>query len=434
VSGADAQNLRPRLAARLCGTSSGVVRVPNAPAHLRIGLDARCIFAPQPRGTGRNLCDAYRLLPTLRPDWEFVLYHQNPAPRADDATAALTAPPNVRARCIDLPGDRFGWWLHARLPLAAWRDGVDLLHLPANAVPTWCPVPYVATIHDLAPLRVPGEYTPAQTRRFRQQVRRAARHAAHLIVPSAATRDELYEEFHVSPARVTVVPWAPDETSAASVRTPAAREAAIARVRSAYALPSTWMLNFSGPSRRKNAGGLIAALAQLPESVRSHVCVVLVGCEPAAFRAELLAQAERLHVAGQVRLLGFVPHVDLSGLIAGARAVLLPSLCEGFGLPILDAFACGVPVLTSALSSMPEVAGAAAVYCEPRSPSSIAEGLRALLDDEVAARLARAGSERVRRFTWLRTARLMCGVYARCLAGARERAARRALAPTEARA
>ena len=442
---------------------------PNSQPDVRIGLDARTMFAPQPRGTGRNLADAYRLLPALRPEWEFVLYHQNPDasaraasappaaavhedPSGDGTQGAMPAlqagmrgvegapdaspppdsnaslhggtPPNVRPRYIDIPGDRFGCWLNLRLPWAAWRDGVDLLHLPANAAPLWSPVPYVATIHDLAPLRVPSEYTAAQARRFRGNVRRAARHAVHLIVPSAATRDELCDEFRVDPGRITVVPWAADETIAAAVRSPADRAAAISRVRSVHRLPQTWMLNFSGPSRRKNATGLISALAQLPGSVRSQTCVVLVGCEPSGFRAELLTLAHRLRVGAQVRLLGFVPHGDLPGLIAGARAVLLPSLCEGFGLPILDAFACGVPVLTSALSSMPEVAGAAAIYCDPRAPSSIADGLRSLLDDHVAARLSRAGTERVRRFTWLRTARLMAGVYARCLAGAAERGQR----------
>ncbi len=142
---------------------------------MRVGLDARSLAAPRPRGTGRNLRDAYRLIPTLRPHWQFILYHQRPA--ADDFRAAGEpgAHPNVRLRQIDLCGDRWQTWFHVRLPLAAWRDGVDLMHFPASAAPRWCPVSYVATIHDLVPLKLPGELPPKETQAFQRGVARAVR-------------------------------------------------------------------------------------------------------------------------------------------------------------------------------------------------------------------------------------------------------------------
>ena len=186
--------------------------VTNRESGIRIGLDARSIFMPRPRGTGRNLLDAYQRIPSMRPEWQFALYHQR-----NVACEALRELPNVQARRIDIPGDRFDLWFQLRLPAAAWRDGVDLLHLPANAAPRRSPVPFVATVHDLVPLTDAGGCSEAQRQVFRRGVARAVRGAVHIISPSNATRDELCERFDVDPDRVTVSPWAPDRGIAGAV-------------------------------------------------------------------------------------------------------------------------------------------------------------------------------------------------------------------------
>ncbi len=391
---------------------------------MRIGLDARSLTAPRPRGTGRNLLDAYRQLTAMRPGWEFVLFHQRPL--TDDAPAAdLAARPNVTLRRIDVPGDRLDAWFQLALPLAARRARVDLLHLPANAAPAWLPVPAVVTIHDLAPLTVPGELPPAATARFRRGVRRAVRRAAHLIAVSESTRTALQELLGVPPHRVSVVPWAPDALIAAAAgdaRRPARRTEICRR----YGLAGRWLLAFSGWAPRKNALGLLTAFARLPAARRADVQLVLVGCEPAERRAELCGRAENLGVAAACRILGYVPHADLPALLANACGLAMPSLCEGFGLPLLDAMACDVPILTSNRSSMPEIAGDAALFCDPTDPDSIAAGLAALLEPAAAARLVARGRARVRRFTWKRTAAALCRVYERT-AGARAPRAAEAL-------
>jgi len=381
---------------------------------LRIGLDARSLVAARPRGTGRNLTDAYRLIPQLRPDWEFVLYHRQGAAVALDGVTA----PHVRTRPVHMPGDRWDAWFQLGLPLAAWRDGVDVLHLPANAAPAWCPVPCVTTIHDLVPLRVADEAAPAVRRGCERGVRRAVRRSRRLICPSAVTRDELVTTFGADAQRVTVVPWAADRALLTALADEAGLARDVARVRAAYGLTRPWLLNFSGRSRRKNAAGVVAAVAALPAAVRREICVLLVGCEPDEYRATLAEQAAAAGVADAVRVSGFVPHGDLPGLLAGARGLLMPSLCEGFGLPILDAFAAGVPVLTAALSSMPEVAGEAAEYCDPHAPASIAAGIARLLEPRRADDLRARGRARLARFTWERTAQLMVEVYARAAGGA----------------
>ena len=385
---------------------------------MRIGLDARSLSTPRPRGTGRNLRDAYRLIPALRQHWQFILYHQRPADDGLRAAGEPGAHPNVRLRQIDFPGDRFQAWFHVRLPAAAWRDGVDLLHFPANAAPCWCPVPFVVTIHDLIPLKLPGELSARQTRAFRRGVSRAVRGAAHIITVSEATRADLRDVFGVPPERMTVVPWAPDRLIASAAKAPRTAEQ-IGLLRERYGLAKRWLISFPGSTARKNARGLLAGLARVAPEVRQTVQVVLAGCEPAAQRTQLELEAQRRGLAANCRVLGFVPHTDLPELLRGAAGLLIPSRYEGFGLPILDAFTCGVPVLTSRVSSMPEVAGDAAVYCDPDDPASIAAGITRLLDPTIAAQLVELGRERVVQFSWERTAEAMCAVYEQCVTGER---------------
>lgn len=388
----------------------------------RIGIDARAAFADHPRGAGRNLLDALRAVARLRPDLQIELYRRRTAP-PEPARALLAAFRNLRDRPIEMPGDRFDAWFQLRLPWAARLDGVDLLHLPLNAAPAWRSVPYVVTIHDLIPLHVRDEAGPRDRERFRRGVLRAVRSAAHILTVSEQTRAALRREFDVPFDRMSVVPWAPDALIAAPTDPESARRG-VDRVRERYGLERPWLLNFSGASPRKNAAGVLRGLAHTPEALRRQYTLVMVGCEPQEFRHSLGRLASALGVAGASRVLGFVPHDDLPALVRGAKGVLLPSLEEGFGLPILDAFACRVPVLTSDRGAMREVAGDAAVFCDPRDAHSIAAGLARLVEDGATLALRRRAAERVRSFTWERTARGLLAAY--------ERATQTALAPAPA--
>lgn len=382
---------------------------------MKIAIDARSMTAPRPRGTGRNLLDAFRLIPSLKPDWNFVLYHQRVHPaELDTGQMQPWDYPNVHLRHIDMPGDRFDAWFQLRLPLAARRERVDLLHLPANAAPAWCPIPFVVTIHDLIPLKLPGERSELHVRAFRRGLLRGVRRAAHVIVVSAATRDDLHRDFAVPHERMTVIPWAADARvqSAAEV---GSRSEQHGRVCRKYGLGPRWFLTFAGSTPRKNADGVLNGFGRVRPDLRHGVQIVLVGCEPEAYRRHLMAHALRLGIASECQILGFVPHDDLPTVLGGSCGLLMPSRYEGFGLPILDAFACGVPVLTSHVSSMPEVAGDAAVYCDPNNAASIATGIEQLLDSDTAAELVHKGRRRLEQFTWQRTAEAMCAVYELCL-------------------
>ncbi len=377
---------------------------------IRLGLDARTLVQPHPRGTGRNLLDAYRLIPRLRPDWQFILYHQRPLAAGAGPDNPPWDLPNVTLRQLDMPGDRFDAWFQFRLPWASRRDHVTLMHYPASAAPAFSPVPFVLTVHDLIPLRLPDELNAIQTRNFRRGLVRGIRAATHIIAPSQATSEDIQAEFGTPADKITVIPWAPD-TRILDEAAGAIEPANLERIRAIYRLADRWLLTFSGSTRRKNARGVLDGFARVAPDIRRRVQLVLVGCEPESYRTQLQAEADRLGISDQCRVLGFVPHEDLPGLFRGAAGLLMPSRCEGFGLPILDAFTCGVPVLTSNISSMPEVAGDAAAYCDPNDSFSIAHGITEILDPSRSKELIRRGYERVSHYTWQRTAAAMTSVF-----------------------
>lgn len=390
---------------------------------IRIGLDARTLTMPRPRGIGISLRDLYRLLPARRPDWQFVLYHQRAAEVTLDVAGQPWQHPNVRLQRIEMPGDRFDAWFQLRLPLAARRDRIDLLHLPASVAPAFCPVPFVVTVHDVIPLKVPGELPPARERAYRRGVMRAVRGAEQIVTISNSTREDLRAGFGAAPGRMTTILWPPDMrivTAAATAFDIEQRE----QIRRKYGLCERWLITFSGGGRRKNARGVLDGFSRVRPAFRRGVQVVLVGCEPESHRQQLAGDAERLGIAGNCRVLGYLPDDDIPMLLRGSRGLLIPSRYEGFGWPILDAFVCGVPVLTSNVSSMPEVAGDAAVYCDPSDPRTIATGIERLLDADVAAELSERGHKRLSLFDRERHVDAMCAVFERCLDGVRQRRTR----------
>lgn len=388
---------------------------------LNIGLDARTVFAPKPRGTGRNLRDAYSLLSSEHRDWAFKLYHRAATPEGLEHS-------NIARPRLQMPGERWKSWFNLRLPLAAWMDQLDLLHLPANVGLTYSPVPTIVTIHDLVPLH-DQDASKLQRQKFESGIRRALNSAVRIICPSTATRDELARHFGYSPENVSVIPWAADQRIAEQLVTVHDLE----RIQRHYGLDRPWLLNFSGSSSRKNAAGIINALAHIPKKNHDDFVVVLVGCEPQANRDHLQALADELGVSHLVRLHEYTPHEDLAPLLRGASGLMLPSFCEGFGLPILDAFACDTPVLTSNQSSLPEVAGDAAVYCDPRDHADIADAMIQILDLQTAVELRQAGTARLKNFSWSQTAHLMANAFCEAVAASRVDRSFRPLTPAHTR-
>ncbi len=294
---------------------------------------------------------------------------------------------------------------------AARRLGADLFHAPHYVLPLGLRCPTVVTVHDLIHLRLPELRTRLELGYARWMIGRAARRATRLIAVSQTTADELVERFGVDRARLDVVLNGVDEAFHREV--PAAEvEATLA----ALDLAPGYLLFVGNPKPHKNLERLLAAVAQIAARRGSPPRLVLAGDRdgPDSPLPGLVAAAG---LGAAVRRLGHLAAEQLPAVYRGAAMLVQPSLWEGFGLPVAEAMALGVPVVAADRGALPEVAGDAARLVDPESVESIAAGIEALLDrpDERVER-ARRGRERADRLRWETTARQTLATYRAALA------------------
>ncbi len=323
---------------------------------MRITLDARTVYRSTRRGTGKNLIDLYGHVAKLRPDWHILAYHRNGGELPD-----VLNEPNVEPKLIEMPGDRFQAWGRWRLPMAAWRDGADLLHCPANHCPTWMPVPTIVTIHDLIPLDLPRGRKSNELHQFEQSIKTAVKRARAIITPSQYTRSRLIKEFGGDEDQVTVNPWAAD-TSIKIVP-----DDDWGPVLSRYGIRKPFVLHFGAPAPRKNTARVLDAWALAGMRTRKKYQLLIVGLDGESHQ-QMRRRVVNLGLTESVMLFGFADEQDLATLLSAAWVLAYPSLSEGFGLPILDAWTTHTPVLTSDTTSLPEVAGDAALLVDPTDP------------------------------------------------------------------
>jgi glycosyltransferase involved in cell wall biosynthesis len=370
--------------------------VPSAPGgaavarrgvrRLVVGIDASRAFGARATGTERYATAVITHL--VAGDTHcFRLYFR--------ARPNLAPPPGADVRVLAAPR----LWTHTRLLAEVLRDPPDVLFVPAHVLPLVAPCPSVVTVHDLGFLAYPETHTWSQRAYLGWTTRRHVRRATRLIADSAATRDDLVARYGAAPDRVTVVHLGVD----AAMRAPAAAAVAPALRRSGLDPARRYVLHVGTLQPRKNLARLVRAFGRLT-AAWADLDLVLVG-RPGWGREDLPALAHALGQSHRVHFPGYVAREDLPALYAGAAVVAVPSLYEGFGLPVLEAMACGAPVVASRASSLPEVVGDAALLFDPLDEAAMAAVLDRVLGDGVLrARLARAGMERAGGFTWERCA------------------------------
>jgi glycosyltransferase involved in cell wall biosynthesis len=273
----------------------------------------------------------------------------------------------------------------------------DLLFVPAHVLPLIHPRRSVVTVHDLGYLYFPEAHPPRQRWYLDRSTRWHTRTAAHLLADSAATKRDLVEKYHAAPDKITVAYPGLD---------PAMRRvddlAEIARVKAKYHIDSDYLLYLGTLQPRKNLQRLIAAFA----SCSLPPALVLAG-KPGWYSDQLLQQVNE-----RVKFIGYIDAADKSALLSGATAFVFPSLYEGFGFPVLEAMACGVPVLCSNTSSLPEVTGAAAVLINPLEMGDIARGLQNITtNEELRKTLIERGRRQAQKFTWQACAEVALKVF-----------------------
>lgn len=355
-----------------------------------IGIDASRTVLARRTGTERYALEITRALIDLPADDRFVLYFNQPPPPD-------LFPRSSRVRWRVMPSPRL--WTVGRLSLEMVVRPPDVLFVPAHSLPPIVPRATVATIHDLGYLHFPGEH-PTLTRWLRRQSNGwSARRATRVIAISGATRDDLVRYEGIQTERITVVhhgraPWFK----------PVNDSSLIEAVRTRHGLDAPYLLFIGTLQPRKNIERLLAAFDQVAAD-RPDLLLALVGA--AGWQPERLHRAlAQVRARDRVRSLGYVDDADLPPLLSGSLGLAFPSLYEGFGLPALEAMACGTPVLTSSTSSLPEVVGDAALLVDPLDVRAIADGLCRLADNaELRHQLGDSGLTRAADFTWERAAR-----------------------------
>jgi glycosyltransferase involved in cell wall biosynthesis len=374
------------------------------PAAVRIGIDTHAAER-DPMGNGSYVRGLVRALARLDDDTRYVLYALDPG---HAFYAEFRAHPRVSIRRL---------WPRAalaRIPLsmalASGRDRLSALHVQYVG-PPYHRGALAVTIHDLAFLRIPESFPRAQALRLRWQVRANARRAAVVITGSEYSRRELRDAYGIAENRIRVIPLAADPAFA-----PVSDGAVIEAARRKFGIAHRYVLSVGRLNPRKNLIGLVRAFERVRPGLAEPVQLVIVG--PRDFGVDVLDNAIAASPwAKDILRAGTVGQEDLRVLLSGATAFAYPSLFEGFGLPPLEAMACGAPVICSNTTSLPEVVGDAAVTFDPSRIDDMAGALqRVLTDGALRADLAARGRARAARFTWRATAQLTLEAYRHAIA------------------
>lgn len=376
------------------GTSQG-----ERPTRRRIAFDGHMIGSHE---TG-NETYAAELAGALGwiGGYEYLLYTPRP-----EAARCLEDTPHLALRSFTpLPSALRIPWQYPRLLRA---DRASLLHVTYVAPPI-APCPIVVTIHDVSFRRFPEYFSWRDRLVLNLLIGPSIRHAARVITISEFSRGEIARLYRVAPERIEVTPLA-----ASAAFKPSLDEEGV-QVRTRYALPTRYVLAVGNIQPRKNLPRLVAAFAAIAAEYPD--CQLVVIGQSTWHGSQVEATVRNHGLEGRVRFTGYLPDDDLVALYRGATVFCYPSLYEGFGLPPLEAMACGTPTITSNTSSLPEVVGDAAATVDPRSTDEIAAALhRVIQNDALRAELRRRGLARAAGFSWEQTARRTKEVYDRVLA------------------
>lgn len=371
---------------------------------MRVAIDVRTVTAMR-SGIGNYVLNLMRGLRRVAPEDEFLMLgrDQNLTLLAEAVRPGQTIPTGISHESHPL-GDL---WEHFWLPRVLRQRGTQVMHGPAVLMPLARDgFASVATIHDLVAFLHPETIPPKYALYMKWLLRRVVRRAERLISVSQSTKDDLVRVLGVDPDKVTVAHLAASPTFR-PVRDPAALDA----VRRRYGIHKPFFYHVGNVEPRKNLVRLVRAYLELRPRLAGRAQLVISG-QKGWLTGPLFKDLAGLNLADDVIFTGFVPQADLPLLMSAARAFVFPSLYEGFGLPALEAMSCGTPLVTSNISSLPEIVGPAALLVEPAEVGDIAQAMwRLFTDDDLHARLSELGLRQAAEFSWDACARQTLAVY-----------------------
>lgn len=372
----------------------------RSPQAIRVGVVA--VGADGGRwGIGQYLKQLLRAFSRGHPNLEFDVY-------VVGSETSVFTPDVPEMRPVRVPEAlRHPWlnflWFQVRLPWLCRRDRLDVLFLPAanRRIPIWAPCPMVGMVHDLATLHLPHKYSPFHRLYYNYLIPTLIRRLKCVVTPSEHTRKDVVEGCGLSETAVRVIPHGRTFDRCDSRDPQSCRD----RVRRNLGISGPYILYVSRIEHpAKNHMGLIRAFEQVKTTHQVPHQLVLVGSKRER-SDEVLAYASKSFFSGSIKFTGFVSGENLSELYCGADLFVHPSLFEGFGLPVLEAMSHGVPIVCASGSSLPEVAGDAAVFFDPGDARQMAACIgRLLTNREEREKLAREGLRRSAQFNWPQTA------------------------------
>ena len=362
-----------------------------------IGIDASRATAARRTGTEVYSLHLIRALLAREAGHRFRLYF-------NQAAASGLFPSGVDSRVLPFPR----LWTHLRLSREMLSSPPDVLFVPSHVLPLIHPARSVVTVHDLGYHYYPEAHTLFQNAYLRWSTRYNARTATRILADSEATRDDLLRYYEIPAERIVVVYPGRDESLA-----PVEDGETLATTRARYGLSAPYLLYIGTLHPRKNLVRLIDAFATVSgaagafgdhadgeRQVVPELQLVLAGQKGWLYE-EVFARVRKLGLENRVVFTGYVPDADLPSLLSGALAFVFPSLYEGFGFPVLEAMACGTPVICSNVSSLPEVSGDAALQIDPLDLEALADAMyRVATDEALRMTLVERGLEQVQRFSW----------------------------------
>jgi len=368
---------------------------------MQIGIDARLVYH-QPAGISRYTRYLMRAISKINRDDDFIVFQHR------RHTEPLISKPNFRRATLFAP-------VHTRLeqlmlPFELMRFSLDLLHSTDFIPPLRASLPTVITVHDLAFLHWP-HFLTKDSAAYYGQIDRGVRRASHIIVPSESTKKDLIAQLGVPKNKVSVIYEAADDSFGPLPVEPTRRQ-----ICQRYGLPETFFLFVGTIEPRKNVDGLLRAFRHLLDKYNTDDVGLAIAGGHGWLYEEVLDLIRKLKLEHNVFTLGRVSDSDLHKLYVGARCHVHPAHYEGFGLPPLEAMACGTPTIVSNVSSLPEVVGDAALLVNPENWEELAVAMqRVLTDDQLHAELREKGLQRASCFSWEQAAERTLEVYRRVI-------------------